>query len=278
MSPSRFHPGAMSLQKAETLSQLSDISTEMVHSDVEPSVRPPASDEESETCACAEERSNFFHLIVKKTFLHMDDGQSLRQKDRELRRVKSETNLAFREDEVYELEKIQGFGALPKNSSTPQPNRISANQKRASQSGRVSEERTTVMLRNLPNNYTREMFLVMLDENGLKGQYDFAYLPCDFQRRANLGYAFVNLVDSEAVESLWRIFHGFSAWALPSSKVCQVSWSGPHQGFKAHLERYRNSPVMHESVPDEYKPVIFSNGVRKAFPKPTRKVKAPLRN
>jgi len=192
--------------------------------------------------------------------------------------VKSETNLAFREDEVYELEKIQGFGALPKNSSTPQPNRISANQKRASQSGRVSEERTTVMLRNLPNNYTREMFLVMLDENGLKGQYDFAYLPCDFQRRANLGYAFVNLVDSEAVESLWRIFHGFSAWALPSSKVCQVSWSGPHQGFKAHLERYRNSPVMHESVPDEYKPVIFSNGVRKAFPKPTRKVKAPLRN
>jgi len=244
------------------------MSTEMVHSDVEPS-RPPASDEESEICA---EESNF-HLIVKKTFLHMDDGQSLRQKDRELRRVKSETNLAFREDEVYELEKIQGFCAPKK--STPQPG-TSANKKRATQSG--LEERTTVMLRNLPNNYTREMFLVMLDDNGLKGQYDFAYLPCDFQRRANLGYAFVNLVDSKAVESLWRIFHGFSAWALPSSKVCQVSWSGPHQGFKAHLERYRNSPVMHESVPDEYKPVIFSNGVRKAFPKPTRKVKAPLRN
>ncbi len=270
MSPSRFHPGAMSLQKAETLSQLSDISTEMVHSDVEPS-RPPASDEESEVSA---EESNF-HLIVKKTFLHMDDGQSLRQKDRELRRVKSETNLGFREDEVYELYELVRL-CSPEKSRTPQPS-ISATKQRASQSG-PTEERTTVMLRNLPNNYTREMFLVMLDDNGLKGQYDFAYLPCDFQRRANLGYAFVNLVDQEAVESLWRIFHGFSAWALPSSKVCQVSWSGPHQGFKAHLERYRNSPVMHESVPDEYKPVIFSNGVRKAFPKPTRKVKAPLRN
>ena len=28
-------------------------------------------------------------------------------------------------------------------------------------------------------------------------------------------------------------------------KVCRVTWSGPHQGLAAHVERYRNSPVMH---------------------------------
>ena len=44
---------------------------------------------------------------------------------------------------------------------------------------------------------------------------------------------------------------------------------------QAHVERYRNSPVMHRSVPDEYEPVIFKNGVRKNFPRPTKKVKAP---
>ena len=32
---------------------------------------------------------------------------------------------------------------------------------------------------------------------------------------------------------------------------------------EAHVERYKNSPVMHKSVPDEYKPVIFADGVRR---------------
>ena len=44
---------------------------------------------------------------------------------------------------------------------------------------------------------------------------------------------------------------------------------------QAHVERYRNSPVMHRSVPDQYKPVIFKDGVRKPFPRATKKVKAP---
>ena len=32
---------------------------------------------------------------------------------------------------------------------------------------------------------------------------------------------------------------------------------------EAHVERYKNSPVMHKSVPDEYKPAIFKDGVRR---------------
>ena len=36
-----------------------------------------------------------------------------------------------------------------------------------------------------------------------------------------------------------------------ASQVCQMGWSGPHQGFEAHVERYRNSPVMHKSALDK---------------------------
>lgn len=135
--------------------------------------------------------------------------------------------------------------------------------------------RTTVMLRNLPNNYNRTMLLAMLDSEGFKGQYNFLYLPVDFKSKACLGYAFVNLITPEVVPVFHRKFEGFSKWALPSRKVCAVSWSGPHQGLEEHIERYRNSPVMHDTVPEEYKPLLFERGVRMAFPPPSKNPQVP---
>ncbi|CAE7152304.1 ML4 [Symbiodinium pilosum] len=120
--------------------------------------------------------------------------------------------------------------------------------------------RTTVMLRNLPNNYTRNMVCTMMDKEGFRGLYDFIYLPIDFRSKANLGYAFINLIDEPKVQQFWQTFDGYTKWVLPSAKVCSVSWSGPHQGQQAHIDRYRDSPIMHGSVPDEFKPAIFAQG------------------
>jgi hypothetical protein len=135
--------------------------------------------------------------------------------------------------------------------------------------------RTTVMLRNLPNNYSRAMLLDLIDSEGFAKLYDFIYLPIDFKSRASLGYAFVNMTNHEAAKCFRDTFDGFSNWILPSRKVCGVNWSGPHQGLEAHIERYRNSPVMHEAVPDIYKPALFMDGQRAVFPPPTKKLRAP---
>lgn len=137
------------------------------------------------------------------------------------------------------------------------------------------QERTTVMLRNIPNNYTREKFLSLLDQVGLAGFYDFAYLPVDFRTGAALGYAYVNAVDHPAARKVWRALDGFVRWGMPSRKCCSVSWSDPHQGLAANIERYRNSPLMHATVPDEYKPAIFEKGVRIVYPSPTKTVRPP---
>mmetsp|Transcript_70102 Transcript_70102/g.203267 ORF Transcript_70102/g.203267 Transcript_70102/m.203267 type:complete len:212 (+) Transcript_70102:1-636(+) len=137
------------------------------------------------------------------------------------------------------------------------------------------EVRTSVMLRNLPNNYTRAMVLKMLDDEGFLGTYNFVYFPIDFRSRAGLGYAFVNFEDPAIIPLFWRTFEGYNKWMLPSKKSCFVSWCAPHQGLEAHVERYRNSPVMHESVPDEYKPMVFRSGMRMPFPPPTKVVRAP---
>lgn len=137
------------------------------------------------------------------------------------------------------------------------------------------EVRTTVMLRNLPEGFTREMLTAMLNDQGFTNVYDFIYMPMNFRTRASFGYAFVNLVCPDDAERCHEKLEGFIRWHVPTDKICEVSWSDMHQGLAAHVERYRNSPVMHESVPDEYKPVMYSCGVRVTFPPPTKKLRVP---
>jgi hypothetical protein len=135
--------------------------------------------------------------------------------------------------------------------------------------------KTTVMFRNIPNNYTREMLLELLDVQGFKGCYDFVYWPMDSKKMAGLGYAFINLTSPINAVHFKEYFDGFTDWELSSKKVGEVSWSQPLQGLKAHIARYRNCPMMHEDVPDEFRPMLFSEGVRIAFPPPTEEVQKP---
>lgn len=137
------------------------------------------------------------------------------------------------------------------------------------------EWRTTVMIRNMPNNYTQGMLMELVDSMGFAGCYDFIYLPIDFKTQAGLGYAFINFVSVAQAMQCFDQFEGFSGWRVPSDKVCSVTWSTPTQGFEEHVERYRNSPVMHPSLPEEWKPALFQHGVRVAFPPPTKQIKSP---
>merc|ERR1711959_226021 len=139
------------------------------------------------------------------------------------------------------------------------------------------QEPTTLMLRNIPNNFTREMLLNMLNTEGFAGKYDFVYLPMDFARSANLGYAFVNSLTHEGAVEMQQRLDGFCSWNIRSSKKCRVVWSST-QGISQHIKNYRNSPVMHEDVAEESKPVLFRQGERAAFPPPTQKLRAPTLN
>lgn len=135
--------------------------------------------------------------------------------------------------------------------------------------------KTTVMLRNLPKQFTRSDLMDTLIDEGFEGTYDLLYVPMDFSAECSLGYAFVNFASVSDAGICWETFDGFSDWGMASKEACEVVWSDPHQGLYALVERYRNSPVMHDSMPDEWKPAYLVDGLRVTFPKPTIAIKAP---
>lgn len=139
------------------------------------------------------------------------------------------------------------------------------------------EDYTTIMLRNLPNNYTRGMLVELLELKGFRRRFDFVYVPSDFERGSGLGYGFVNFVRHDDAQDAMRILQNFDDWKVPSRKVLQLSWSIPLQGLNANIERYRNTSVMHPDVPEDFKPMVFKDGHPACFPPPSRIIHPPQR-
>jgi hypothetical protein len=134
-------------------------------------------------------------------------------------------------------------------------------------------KRTTIMLRNLPSDFSRDSIADVLDQEGFKSKYDFVYMPMNFKTWAVFGYGFVNFVTPMDARQAKDYFQGFS-WPGVSKEI-EVVWSDAQQGLEALVERFRSSPVMHDAVPDAVRPAVYQGGVRDAFPPPTKPIKMP---
>jgi len=116
----------------------------------------------------------------------------------------------------------------------------------------------------------------MLDGAGFSGKYNFLYVAMHFQRRVGLEYCIVNLVENAVALQLRNKFEGFNSWTTESLNVCETKWSHPRQGLQAHIKRYRDSPLMHRDVHEDYKLMLFDeNGVEKEWPPPIKKIRKP---
>merc|ERR1719436_180218 len=119
---------------------------------------------------------------------------------------------------------------------------------------------TTVMLRNIPNRYTRTMLIERLDES-YSGQYDFVYLPIDFNSQCNVGYGFINFRTPPAAAQFIAEFHGAKTMQkLPgftSAKVCEVSYARV-QGRDANMENLRDEKFIDKlNEKPEWQPLFF---------------------
>lgn len=121
------------------------------------------------------------------------------------------------------------------------------------------DNRTSLMVRNIPNKYTQQMLLSEFTENDHgPGVIDFFYLPIDFKNRCNRGYAFINFVDYPDIVKFHRQYFGKHWRTFNSDKICDITYARI-QGKAAMLKRFENSALMEKD--EEYKPLVFvSNG------------------
>ncbi|KAL7754140.1 hypothetical protein RI367_000120 [Sorochytrium milnesiophthora] len=132
------------------------------------------------------------------------------------------------------------------------------------------DNRTTIMIRNIPNKYSQQMLIDFINETH-RGKYDFLYLRMDFKNRCNVGYAFCNMVDTNSIVTFAQRVVGKKWTKFNSDKVCMISYANI-QGKQALVDKFRNSSVMDEHP--TYRPKIFYSsgplcGEEEPFPLPT---------
>ena len=101
------------------------------------------------------------------------------------------------------------------------------------------DTRTTVMIRNIPIKYTDEILVEELEE--FKGKYDCLYMPFDYEKKGNKGYAFINFVNPLHILYFHEKFYGKKWKLFESSKICELN-NANFQGIyeiQKHSKNYK---------------------------------------
>lgn len=88
------------------------------------------------------------------------------------------------------------------------------------------DNRTTVMVRHIPNKYTEEMLKERIVQGiGPHHLYDFFYLPIDGKNKCNMGYAFINFYNANSILALHADMNGKTWQRFNSEKVCEIAYA-----------------------------------------------------
>lgn len=117
-----------------------------------------------------------------------------------------------------------------------------------------TDNRTTLMIKNIPNKYTQSMLLDSINRNNSL-TFDFLYLPIDFKNKCNVGYAFINFIDFRYITSFYQEFDGKKWEKFNSEKICALSYARI-QGRHNLEKHFQSSNIMIQEK--NMRPLIFS--------------------
>ena len=134
----------------------------------------------------------------------------------------------------------------------------------------LEDKRTSIMIKNIPNKFTKDILLNIIDQN-FSEAYDIFILPTDMGKNKNFGYAFINFISSYYIPNFYYMFNGKKWSNTNSEKVCQIAYS-KIQGKSNLTLHYPSKSVFQndvEKVSSEQKYVIPNDYLflfKKAFP------------
>ena len=132
----------------------------------------------------------------------------------------------------------------------------------------LEDRRTTIMIKNIPNKFTKESLLNIIDKD-FKIAYDIFILPTDVASYKNFGYSFINFTSSYYIPYFYYLFNGKKWSSTNSLKICEITYS-KIQGRNNLLSHYANKIVFRNDeakkysvdqkyiIPNEYR-VIFNS-------------------
>jgi hypothetical protein len=114
----------------------------------------------------------------------------------------------------------------------------------------LEDRRTTLMIKNIPNKFNRELLLKMINEN-FEGAYNLFILPTDANGIKNFGYSFINFTNCYYIPYFYFLFHEKKWSSTNSQKVCQITYS-KIQGRNSLLSHYSSKIVFKNSEVKKY--------------------------
>ena len=98
------------------------------------------------------------------------------------------------------------------------------------------DKRTTLMIRNIPNKFTKDNFLYLFNKE-FEGKFNCFLLPTDFNEKKNFGYCFINFFNPLDIIYFYYKFNGKNWPGTNSKKICEIIYS-KIQGINKMIRHY----------------------------------------
>jgi hypothetical protein len=178
-----------------------------------------------------QENDNFNQININNAFINLNPN-NLNNFNSSDNQTQTQTNITYSNNKklsnIYSRKKF-------KNKT---PIDISKNQINLMNIIMREDNRTTLMIKNIPNKYTISSFLEEIDTY-FKNTYDVFYLPIDYVNKCNLGFAFINFVEPLHIILFYELYRGKKWKKFKSDKKCELLYAKfqNKKELTAHFEK-----------------------------------------
>lgn len=157
------------------------------------------------------------------------------------------------------LSTCQDGGAM---AATPPSQAAGRDRRRRSRTDPMSWDDVvvTVMVRQIPRQFTQLMFLKEVKARGFDGLFDFLYLPFDLKKGINVGYGFLSFIEATYAQDFRREFDGIflDKQMKAKGKPLRVHPANV-QGYEANYQQFMQTQTGQKQDP-QFSPLFLRPG------------------